>query len=78
MFGKKNMSQLECYVDGMDVSFKLANYPSLRPLLFLSNFRFQEQLRTLVMELDGIDVIFKLESLDEPDDVSNHSQSIWD
>ena len=59
------------------MSFKLATSPGLMPLLFPSNFRFQEQLRTLVMDLDGIDVILKLETLDEPDDVSNHHKSIW-
>ena len=29
------------------------------------------------MGLDGIDVIFKLETLDELDDVSNLNQSVW-
>ena len=71
------MSQLECCMDGMDVRFKLATSPSLMSLLFPSNFRFQEELSTLVVDLDGIDVVFKLQTLDEPDDVSNPNQSIW-
>ena len=29
------------------------------------------------MDLDGIYVILKLETLDEPDDVNNHQKSIW-
>ena len=34
-------------------------------------------LRNLIMGLDEIDVIFKLATLDELDDVSNLKQSIW-
>ena len=34
-------------------------------------------LRTLVMGFHGIDVIFKLATLDQLDDVSNLNQSIW-
>ena len=41
MFDKANMSELECYMDGMDVIFKLATCPSSMSLLFPSNFRFK-------------------------------------
>ena len=51
----------------MEVIFNLATSPSLMPLFFPSNFSFKEQLITLVMGLDGIDVIFKLAALDEFD-----------
>ena len=77
MFYKKNMSELECCKDGMDVIFTLATSPSLMSLLFPSNFRFSEHLRTLVIGPDRIDVIFKLATLDELDDVSNLNQFIW-
>ena len=77
LFNKENISQLECCIHGKNMSFKLATSPSLMPLLFPSNFRFQEQLSTLVMDLDGIYVILKLETLDEPDDVNNDQKSIW-
>ena len=34
-------------------------------------------MRTLVMGLDGMDVMFKLLTLDDLDSVSNLNQSIW-
>lgn len=36
-----------------------------------------QTLRTLVIGLNGIGVIFKLATLDEVDDVGNINQSIW-
>ena len=35
MFDKINMNELKCYIDGMDVIFKLATSPSLK--LFFSH-----------------------------------------
>ena len=75
MFDKINMSELECYMNGIGVIFKLAT-SSLISILFPRNYRFQEQLGTLVIGLDvGIDVIFKLAALDEIDDVNDRNQS---
>ena len=61
----------------MNVIFKLVTSHILMSLLFLSNFRFYRQLRTLVMGPDGIDMIFKLAFFDGPHDVTNLNQSIW-
>ena len=63
-------------LDETELIFKLVTSPSLISLIFPSNFRFQEQLKTLVMDLDGIDTIFKLAILDELDDARNLNQSI--
>ena len=54
----------------MDVIFKLATSPSLMSPYFPSNFMLYEQLRTLVMGLDEIDVIFKLANIDDLNDVT--------
>ena len=51
-------------MDGMDEIFKLATSPSSMSLLSLSNFKFQGKLRTIVTDLEGIIVIFKLATLD--------------
>ena len=44
--------------DGRDLQSDIFSY--LYVITFLSNFRFQEQLRTLAIRLDVIDVAFKL------------------
>ena len=54
-------------MDGMDIIFKLVTSPSLIPLLFPKG---------LVIGLGGIDMIFKLATLDDLD-VCNFNQSIW-
>ena len=59
-------------MDQIDVIFKLVFSPSLMSLLFPSNFRFSEQLRTLLMGLDEIHAIFKLATSDKTDDVIWH------
>lgn len=51
----------------MDIIFKLVTSPSLIPLLFPKG---------LVIGLGGIDMIFKLATLDDLD-VCNFNQSIW-
>lgn len=61
MFDKKKYETVIVLINGIEVSFKLATSPSLILLPFPSNFKFHEQLRTLVMGLGGIDVILKLE-----------------
>ena len=58
-------------MDRMDVIFKMESSRSLMPLRFLTNFKFSGHLRTLVMDLDGIDETFKLATLDELDYASN-------
>lgn len=62
--------------DAMDAIFELAASTSLISLLFTSNCRFYKHLRTLVLGLHVIDMIFKLVTLDDLDDASNLNQSI--
>ena len=62
--------------DAMDAIFELAASTSLISLLFTSNCRFYKHLRTLVLDLHVIDMIFKLVTLDDLDDASNLNQSI--
>lgn len=62
--------------DAMDAIFELAASTSLISLLFTSNCRFYKHLRTLVLGLHVIDMIFKLVTLDGLDDASNLNQSI--
>ena len=62
--------------DAMDAIFELAASTSLISLLFTSNCRFYKHLRTLVLGLHVIDMIFNLVTLDDLDDASNLNQSI--
>ena len=75
MFGKINLSELKCCMDEMDVIFKLATSLELMSLLFPSNIRFSEHLRTLVKGLDIIDRIFKVVTQHEHDDASDLNKS---
>ena len=60
----------------IDVIFKLETSDQLDAItLFQAIAGFEEH--SPVMGLDGLDVVLKLVTLDDPDDASNPSQFIW-
>ena len=64
-------------VDGMHLIFKLATSPSLMSLLYPGNYKYSEQLRTLLMDLDRIDGHLQLQNFLEEMFVDYVQQRIY-